>query len=110
MNIKPRKQMLVVELKDGTILYTDSTLDELSSILNREDTNYLCIDGVLFGKFEFKKAYQRDPDDLLLFKRSLPLADQLLLEKREQKMKELGKKRESVKQIQDYLTHKKSNQ
>lgn len=101
-NIKQRKQMLAVHLKDGTILHSDKSMQALETILN-SDSSFVMVDGVLFNKFEFKKAQEFKADDITLFKMSLPQEEKAKIASREIKMQELWKKRDDVQQIQRYL-------
>lgn len=102
-NIKERKQLLVVELKDWTILHSEKTIEELASKMSETDSNYIFIDWVLFNKYEFKKAYEKKADDITMFKLSLSPEDQNRIKEREKKMKELWKHRKNIEQIQRYL-------
>ncbi len=101
-SIKERKQLLVVELKDWTVLYSDKTLEVLEKWLNWE-SNFVMIDWVLFSKYEFKKAYEKKADDITTYKLSLPEDEKKIIAKREIKMKELWKYRESIDQIKRYI-------
>lgn len=108
-NIMQWKQLLVVELKDWTVLHTNKSLQELATLMNDSDSNYMLIDWVLFNKFEFKKAQEKKPDDITLYKLSLSESDKELVKRRETKMKELWKYRESTAQIEKWLKRAKAN-
>ena len=58
---------------------------------------------LMFGKYEFKKAYEKKPDDITAYKLSLPEDKKEIIKQRESKMKELWKRWKSVDQIQRYL-------
>ncbi len=61
--IKEYKELLIVELKDGTILRSAKTLDELEISLN-SNSQVFKIDGVLFNRYQFKKAYTQKVDEI----------------------------------------------
>ena len=52
-----------MELKDGTILRSPKTLDELETYLNSNNPVFK-IDGVLFNRYQFKKAYVQKMDEM----------------------------------------------
>jgi len=104
-SIKPRKQLLVIELKDWTILHSEKTLQELHDFMSNWK-EFILIDWVMFWKYEFKKAYEKKADDITVYKLSLPDEQKAIIKTREIVMKELGKNRESIEQIQRYLDSK----
>ena len=106
--IKVRKQLLVIELKDWTVLHSEKTMDELDKYLS-ECWPRGKIDGILFNVYEFKKAYEKKADDISVFKMSLPKEDQDIIKAREVKMKELWKHWTSIEQIQKYIESKRVN-
>jgi len=106
--IKERKQLLVVELKDWTILYSDKTLQELHDFMST-GSDFVLIDWVMFWKYEFKKAYEKKADDITTYKLWLSDEDKIIVSKREIKMKELWKHRQSIDQIQRYIDNTKNS-
>ena len=107
-NIKQWKQLLIVELKDWTILHSDKTLKELHDFMSNWK-EFILIDWVMFWKYEFKKAYEKKSDDITMYKLSLPEDKKEIIKQRESKMKELWKRWKSVNQIQRYLDNIEQN-
>ena len=102
-NIKPYKKKLTVELKDGTKLYSDKTLEELNQALNSW-WSFIEIDWVLFNVFEFKKAYIEKIDWIEDFILSLDKETQKKVRDREKEKKEkIGKWFENIEEIQNYI-------
>ena len=56
--MKLYKSILVIELKDWTILYSEKSRIELRKYLEK-CKDIVDIDWVLFNKYEFKKAYEQ---------------------------------------------------
>ena len=102
--LKEYKQLLTVELKDGTILNTDKTLQQLQDYLSKW-SDFITIDGVMFNKYEFKKAYERKIDGVEWFILSQPKDIQKKIRKRDQEKRErVGKRFETIEEVQNYIT------
>ena len=103
--IKEYKQLLTVELKDGTILNTDKTLDELDKFL-QVSKDFIQIDGVIFNKYEFKKAYERKINWLEEFILSQPKDIQQKIRDRAKQMYDrVGKRFETIDQVQTFINN-----
>lgn len=101
--IKEYKQLLTVELKDGTILNTDKTLDELDKFL-QVSKDFIQIDGVIFNKYEFKKAYERKINGVEEFILSQPKDIQQKIKDRSKQMYErVGKRFETIEEVQRFI-------
>ena len=101
--IKEYKQILIVELKDGTILKTEKTLNQLMEYY-ANCWDLLLIDWVVFNRFEFKKAYEEKIDWIEDFIFSLDKETQKKVRDREKEKKEkLWKWFENIQEIQNYI-------
>lgn len=101
--IKPYQQLLTVELKDGTILNTDKKLDDLHKFL-ADAGDFIKMDWVIFGRYEFKKAYERKVDTLESFILSQPkdIRDKINA-RNKQKYERIGRKFETIEEIQNFM-------
>jgi len=52
------KQWVVIELKDGRVLYTDKSIDDVERVLDMKK-DCIRIGDEIFGRFEFKHASPR---------------------------------------------------
>lgn len=103
--IKEYKQLLTIELKDGTILNTEKTLQQLQDYMSKW-SDFITIDGVMFNKYEFKKAYERKVDSVEWYILSQPKEVQQKIRDREKQMYErVGKRFESVEQINKFINN-----
>ena len=105
--IKEYKKLLTIELKDWTILQSEKTLQELVAYM--ESCTAIClIDGVAFNKFEFKKAYEKNLDEIsqFIFWLSKTVQEALRIREKEKKQR-IWRWFESVQEILNYLNDKK---
>ena len=109
MDIKPYEQLLTIELKDWTILNTNKSIDALYIFL-AEAWDFIKIDWVIFGRYEFKKAYERNVDTVEAFILSQPkdIQDKIRL-RNKQKYEKVGKNFKNIEQIQHYIKTLSSN-
>ena len=106
MPINIYKQILIIELKDGTILRTKFTKEQLKAYIE-ECPFVMDIDDVLFNKFEFKKAYEEklwSIDSHILSK--APDAQKALRIREKEKMSLVGRWFDTVQEIENYLKQK----
>lgn len=102
-NIKEYKQLLTIELKDGTILNTDKTLQQLQDYLSKW-SDFITIDGVMFNKYEFKKAYERKVNDIEQYIMSKDRDTQKMIRFREKQMFErVWRTWENIEHIDNWL-------
>jgi hypothetical protein len=60
--IKEFQKMLVVELTDWTILRSEKSMEEFKDYLSENE--FLHVDWILFGRYQLKKAYEENLDEL----------------------------------------------
>lgn len=101
--MKPYKQILVIELKDWTILNSEKTKEELKQYLDSCQT-FADIDWVLFNKFEFKKAYEQKVEWPYAYVLTFTKDIQEKLKKREKEKKDkVGRGWDSIEEIENWL-------
>ncbi len=104
-DIKEYKQLLTIELKDGTMLNTDKTLQQLQDYMSKW-SDFITIDGVMFNKYEFKKAYERKIDGIEEFILSQPKDIQQKIRDRAKQMYDrVGKRFETIDQVQTFINN-----
>lgn len=104
--MKERKKMLVVELKDWSRLYTEKTLDELETFLTKSN-DFIRIDWTIFWKYEFKKAYERNIDWIEGYILDQPKNIQDILRAREKQKKErVWRGFDNIEEINKFLSSK----
>lgn len=107
--MKPYKTVLVVELKDWTKLYSEKTKAELMQYLDKvSNWNKICdIDGVIFDRREFKKAYELNIDwvDAYILTFTKDIQDKLRQREREKKWN-IGRWFDDIEEIDNYLKSK----
>lgn len=101
--IKEYKQLLTVELKDWTTLNTDKTLKQLQDYMSKW-SDFITIDGVMFNKYEFKKAYERKIDWVEEFILSQPKElQQKIRDRAKQMWDRVGRRFETIEQVQIFI-------
>lgn len=101
--IKEFKQMLTIELKDGTILNSGKSLQELNEYLS--GTSMFClIDWVIFNKLEMKKAYESKITSIegFIMSQTSENAKRLRIREREKKAK-IGRGFDSIGECERFL-------
>lgn len=104
-NIKEYKQLLTVELKDGTILNTEKTKEEFAKFLTNAP-DFIDMDWILFNKYQINKAYERKADTVERFILSQPKHMQQKIRDRQKQMYDrVGRRFETIEQVQTFINN-----
>lgn len=100
--IRNYKQLLTVELKDGTKLNTEKDKEKLQEAVAQSD--FVQLDWILVNKYEIKKAYYRSITTIEEYILTLDKDLQAAARKREkEKKRKVWKWFDSIEEVSNYL-------
>lgn len=105
----PYQEITMIELKDWTVLHSVQKLDDFFSWLKKW-SDFIKVWDVIFNKYEIRKAFKKNPNDIEAHILSLPTDHKKIIDERTIKMKELWKRRENTDQVDRFIQSKLEKQ